>query len=303
MALVKASHDAWAIKWSSPAKINLFLHVVGQLSNGYHQLQTVFQLLDYGDSIRFTQRSDAQITRSQGAQGVAAVEDLVVRAAQLLRDEAAKHYRTALCGVDIQVEKCLPMGGGLGGGSSNAATTLLVLNQLWHCGFTPDELAELGLQLGADVPVFVRGHSAWAEGVGDELFFLDLPERHYVVATPPIMVNTAKIFSSPELTRDSRISTMADFANGFGRNDCTAVVVNEYPEVAEVLDFIGRFGSARMSGTGASVFLACDSLPQARAVAAAVGEKQANWSVFTATGVARSPLLAQLESVSNALAP
>ncbi|GAB4291103.1 MAG: 4-(cytidine 5'-diphospho)-2-C-methyl-D-erythritol kinase [Thiohalomonadaceae bacterium] len=272
--------------WPAPAKLNLFLHVTGRRADGFHLLQTVFQFLDYGDVLHFTVRDDGVVRRVSELPGVAAEADLVVRAACLLQAEAG-----CALGVDIAVEKILPMGGGLGGGSSDAATTLVALNALWRLGLDEDRLAALGLRLGADVPVFVRGRAAWAEGVGERLAPVDLPEPWYLVLVPSVSVSTAEVFGAPELTRDCPPITIRDFLAGRGGNVCEPVVRARFPAVAEALDWLGRFAPARMTGTGCCVFAAFADEEAARAVAARL---PAGWRGFVARGRNRSALLERL---------
>lgn len=268
--------------WPAPAKLNLFLHVTGRRADGYHNLQTVFQFLDFGDSLFFVPRGDGVIRRSNGPEGVPEEQDLVVRAAHALKKASG-----AGLGADISVTKRIPMGGGLGGGSSDAATTLVALNRLWNLGFTTDELASIGLKLGADVPVFVRGVAAWAEGVGEHLRPLNLPEPHYLVVTPPVAVSTGEIFSAPELPRATEPITAEAFLGGEGQNDCEAVTCARYPLVKEALTWLRQFGDARMSGTGSSVFLACPSRAEARSIQDQVPK---DWHAFVAAGLNQSPL-------------
>jgi len=238
--------------WPAPAKLNLFLHVVGRRADGYHELQTVFQFLDQADQLSFRVRTDGQILRTSGPAAIPATMDLCVRAAQALQKAAQIRL-----GVEIDIIKRIPWGAGLGGGSSDAATTLVALNRLWHCGCTVDELAQLGLSLGADVPVFVRGQAAWGEGVGERLTPLQLPQPWYLVITPPCQVSTAEIFGDPELTRDTPKITISDFLAGQGHNDCLPVVRRHYPPVAQALDWLtAQDAQARLTGTGASVFAA-----------------------------------------------
>jgi len=275
--------------WPAPAKLNLFLHITGRRPDGYHTLQTVFQLLDYGDELTFDLRPDGVIRRLQGAAGVAEEQDLTVRAAARLQREAGVWQ-----GVDIRVLKRIPMGAGLGGGSSDAATTLVALNALWGVNWPLERLAGLAVELGADVPVFVHGYTAWAEGVGERLRPLRLPERWYVVITPNCTVSTGRVFSDPALTRNTPPIKMVDFAYAETRNDCEHVVRECYPEVARALDWLGRWRGARLTGTGASVFAAFPERAQARRAAAQVPPA---WEVFVARGVNRSPLLDRLREV------
>ncbi len=269
-------------RWPAPAKLNLFLHIVGRRPDGYHLLQTVFQFIELGDVIDLAVRNDGLIRRVTSLPGVGEDSDLTVRAARCLQAAAG----TPL-GADIAVEKRLPMGAGLGGGSSDAATVLVALNQLWSLGYTEDRLAELGLTLGADVPVFVRGRAAWAEGVGERLTPVKLPEPWYVVLVPPCHVSTAEIFGAPELTRNAPPLTIAAFLSGSGSNLCEAVVRRRYPEVGEALDWLNEHAPARMSGTGAAVFAPCVDEAAARRIA---GLAPAAWRAFAAKGRNRSPL-------------
>lgn len=268
--------------WPAPAKLNLFLHVCGRRADGYHLLQTLFQLLDYGDELSFSIRRDGALNRLSELPGVPPEQDLCLRAARLLREVTG----TGL-GADIGVIKRLPMGGGLGGGSSDAATTLVALNELWGTGLDIDVLAELGLRLGADVPVFVRGFSAWAEGVGERLQPLKLDPSWYLVVHPGCEVSTAQVFSDPELTRDTPRMTMSAFRAGRVRNDCEPVVRRLSPEVGKALDWLGEFAPARLTGTGGCVFAAFAEEAQARRVLALV---PAGWHAFVARGVDESPL-------------
>jgi 4-diphosphocytidyl-2-C-methyl-D-erythritol kinase len=281
--------DADLASWPAPAKLNLFLHVTGRRSDGYHLLQTVFQFLDYGDELRFRVRPDGHIRREEGPAQVQPEADLTIRAAQRLRA-----YGDIEHGADIFIHKKLPMGGGLGGGSSDAATTLVALNALWGLGLDTEILAQIGLELGADVPVFVRGQAAWAEGVGEQLEPVDLPEPWYLVLIPGVEVPTAEIFQAPELTRDSAPIKIADFLSGRGRNDLEAVVAARYPQIGESLAWLEEAaGNARMTGTGACVFAAFGSREQAQAVASQVPER---WQFFVARGCNRSPLHDRLDA-------
>ncbi len=266
----------------APAKLNLFLHVTGRRADGYHTLQTLFQLLDHGDTLHFAPRDDGAITLTPDLTGVPTEQNLIVRAARLLQRESGCRL-----GADICLDKRLPLGGGIGGGSSDAATTLLGLNHLWQLGLSIDTLARLGLQLGADVPVFVQGRSAWAEGVGEQLTPVDLPARNYLILVPPCAVSTAGIFSSEALTRHTVAITIAAFREQGGRNDCEPVVRKLHPEVAFALDWLSNFAPSRMTGTGACVFAAIND----RAIAEnLLAQRPAGYGGFVATGVNHSPL-------------
>lgn len=266
----------------APAKLNLFLHVTGRRADGYHLLQSVFRFVDYGDTVWLGLRQDGLIRRLADIPGVPEAQDLTVQAARLLQQESG-----CVLGVDIRLEKRLPMGGGLGGGSSDAATVLLGLNQLWSLGLPRQRLQELALQLGADVPVFVFGQSAFAEGVGEVLVPIALPPAWYVVLIPPVLVATAGVFAAPELTRNTPPIKIADFLSGVGRNDLQPVVVKKHPEVARHLDWLGRFGEARMTGSGACVFLAVGNEADARAI---LQELPRDMQGFVARGLDRHPL-------------
>lgn len=275
--------------WPAPAKLNLFLHIVGRRPDGYHLLQTVFQFLDRGDVLRFESVSGGSVRRIGGPLQVSEDEDLCVRAARRLQQVAGLRE-----GVRIHLDKRLPMGGGLGGGSSDAATALVALNRLWRAGLSEDELAAIGLELGADVPVFVRGRAAWAEGVGERLQPLDaLSEPWYAVLCPPAHVATAELFGDPKLTRDCPPLKIRAFLSGQGGNVFEPVVRERYPAVGEALDFLGRFAPARLTGTGACVFAA---FPDADAARRAVALAPRTWSGFAARGINRSPLLDRLEA-------
>ena len=268
--------------WLAPAKLNLFLHILGRREDGYHDLQTLFQLLDAGDTLRFATapRGELQLHLSTNSTGqvVPLADNLILKAARLLRDHVGKPQ----LGAEIQLEKQLPMGGGLGGGSSDAATTLLALNQLWELSLTQQELQSLGLQLGADVPVFIGGRSAWGEGVGENLEPIELPPRWYLVITPNCLVSTAQIFGHENLTRNTPAIKMADFLAGGSRNDCESVTRNLYPEVDKALNWLSQYGPARMTGTGASVFADFPGEEPARAALSALPDY---WRGFVAQGI------------------
>ena len=268
--------------WPAPAKLNLFLHVTGRRPDGYHDLQTLFQLIDLTDTIGVTVRSDGQIERVAGPAGVSPESDLVVRAARALQVASG----TAL-GASLRVVKRIPIGGGLGGGSSDAATTLLVLNRLWGCGLPVHELAKLGRVLGADVPVFLHGSSAWAEGRGDILTPVELPPRWYVIIRPQVAISTAEVFQAPELTRNSPLNTIRGFLDSGGRNDCEPVVRARYREVGEALGWLAQSAPARLTGTGSCIFAQFMSEAAAGAVAARVPDR---WTSFVVRGLNGSPL-------------
>ena len=273
--------------WPAPAKLNLFLHVVGRRADGYHLLQTAFQFLDHGDVLRFDSLADGVVRRGGGPAQVPEAEDLCVRAALRLQQTAGLRE-----GVRIHLDKRLPMGGGLGGGSSDAATTLVALNRLWGVNLSEDELAGIGLELGADVPVFVRGRAAWAEGVGERLQAFDaLPEPWYAVICPPVHIATAELFADPKLTRDCPPLKIRAFLSGEGGNVFEPVVRERHPEVGEALDFLARFAPSRLTGTGACVFAAFPDADEARRALALAPPR---WSGFVARGVNRSPLLDRL---------
>lgn len=272
--------------WPSPAKLNLCLHIVGRRADGYHLLQSAMQLIDLCDELQFYRRPAGVIERIGGNADIPAETDLIVRAARLL----ATRYEV-FDGVGIEIQKRIPVQAGLGGGSSNAATVLVALNYLWRLNLKLDQLAELGLALGADVPVFVLGHSAWAEGVGERLTPCDFPERTYLVLKPQVGVSTAAVFQDSELTRNSPITTIRDFLAGGGRNDCTQVVRKRSGEIAEALDWLDEFGEARLTGTGACVFAAMSDDAAARRAAARV---PARWTGYVVRGLNRSPLLDRL---------
>ena len=273
-------------RWPAPAKLNLFLHITGRRADGYHELQTLFQIVDLCDTVAITVRDDGIVERPVGPSGVAADDDLVVRAARSLQARTGSPL-----GATLRVLKRIPMGGGLGGGSSDAATTLLALNRLWGCGLEVDELALLGVKLGADVPVFVHGSSAWAEGVGETLTPVELPERWFAIIHPGVGVATGDVFQAPELTRNSPIITIRALFESDWRNDCEGVVRQRYAEVADALDWLSQYGAARLTGTGSCVFADFASAIEAERVAARVPDR---WKSFVARGLNFSPLLEQL---------
>ena len=272
----------WDSAWPAPAKLNLFLHVVGRRPDGYHLLQTLFRFVDRGDSLRFLPREDGDIVLATPIPGVPPQTDLTVRAARLLQQE------TGCCrGATIALEKRLPMGGGLGGGSSDAATVLLALNHLWGLGLSRQRLQELGLALGADVPVFVFGRNAFAEGIGEALKPVDLPPAWYVVMEPPVQVPTAAIFGAPELRRDTPAIPAAEWRPGFGHNDLEPVACARFPAVAEHLAWLRQFGPAMMTGSGACVFAEFDRHERAEEVVARLPEGMRGWA---AAGLPAHPL-------------
>lgn len=282
----------------APCKINLFLHITGRRANGYHDLQSLFLLLDHGDSLEIRTRKDGQILHLNPLPGVPAEKDLTVRAARSLQQASG-----CTLGADIYCDKRIPMGGGLGGGSSDAATVLMALNQQWQLGYSRQQLMQIGLSLGADVPVFIFGQTAWAEGVGEQLSAVTLPpvmlEKYYVVVTPEVEVPTAQIFAHQALTRDSKPLRIADFSNGANsgafwqqaRNDMEAVVCELYPQVANTLAWLKQYGDARMSGSGASVFVAVDSSKKADEL---IANRPENTSGFWAKGLKYHPLFASV---------
>jgi 4-diphosphocytidyl-2-C-methyl-D-erythritol kinase len=273
----------------APAKINLFLRITGRRSDGYHNLQTLFQLLDYGDELKITACKNPDIVLTSSLDDVPSEENLVVRAAHAL-----KKATNCSWGCEIQLEKKLPMGAGLGGGSSNAATALLGLNLLWQCGLSNEQLARIGEKLGADIPVFIYGKSAVAEGIGDQLTPIELPEAWYLVVTPQIKVSTEEIFSHPQLTRNSPPIKIRALLEAQYRNDCQAVVESLYPQVKDVLQWLQRFENPLITGTGASAFCRFNNESSALQAQAQVPKQ---WSAFVARGSNLSTLHRQLEKI------
>jgi len=295
MASVDA--DAGWSEWPAPAKLNLFLRIVGRRTDGYHELQTAFQLLDWGDSVRLRPHPDGAIRRAAGGDmarfdcGVAEDDDLAVRAARLLQSESG-----CALGCEIAVGKRIPLGGGFGGGSSDAATVLVALDRLWKTGLGTDRLAALGLSLGADVPVFVHGHNAWAEGIGERLVPIELPSRWYLIVDPGVHVATADLFQAPDLTRDAVPATIAGFTSGPALgNAFEPVLRRREPQIAAALDVLGRFGRACVTGSGGGCFVAFDTRGQAESALAALPKR---WQAWIAAGASRSPLLDRLEEMS-----
>jgi len=284
----------------APAKLNLFLHVTGRRADGYHLLQTVFQLLDHGYTLHFDLRDDEAIRRVTELEGVPEQQDLIIRAARLLQAEVLRRTGALPRGVDIRIDKILPMGGGLGGGSSDAATTLMALNHLWQAGLSKEELMALGLPLGADIPFFIFGETAFAEGVGEALQPVRAPECWYVVIEPGVAVPTAAIFCSEHLTRDTQPVIITDFSSylenqtdlkGYGRNDLQQVATSLFPPVAEAITWLSAHGDARMTGSGACVFCAVSGEVEADAVLSKVPAK---WKSWKAQALNKHPIAAML---------
>ena len=281
----------------APAKLNLFLHVNGRRADGYHLLQTVFQLIDRGDTLHFQLRADQAIRRTTAIEGVPEAQDLIVRAARLLQAQVLRRRGALPPGVDIAIDKHLPMGGGLGGGSSDAATTLMVLNHLWQAGLTRAQLMALALPLGADVPFFIFGQSAFAEGVGEVLLPINTPQCWYVVIEPGVAVPTGPVFCAEDLTRDTKPVKIADFSShlmkrgdlaGFGRNDLQPVASRLFPPVAQAVNWLGSYGDARMTGSGACVFCAFSGEVEADAV---LRDVPAMWTAWKARALSHHPLV------------
>jgi 4-diphosphocytidyl-2-C-methyl-D-erythritol kinase len=272
--------------WPAPAKLNLFLHVVGRRADGYHDLQTAYQLIDLQDELGFAQRDDGAIRRLDGPAEVSEAEDLCLRAARSLQSAGGTPK-----GVDIRLMKRIPVQGGLGGGSSDAATTLVALNELWRLGLGSERLAELGLELGADIPLFIHGHSAWGEGVGERLTPLELPPRHFAIVFPGVGIRTGDVFQASELTRKTPKTTIRGFLKAGGHNDCEPVVAGRSPEVRNALAWLSSRGKARLTGTGSCVFAEFADRESAKAALAGL---PGGWRGFVARGLDRSPLLERL---------
>jgi 4-diphosphocytidyl-2-C-methyl-D-erythritol kinase len=279
---VIADASEWDRDWPAPAKLNLFLHIIGQRDDGYHLLQTAFRLIDCCDRLRFSPRDDGLVRLTRPLPGLADDKELSVRAARLLQSETGTSF-----GVDISLFKEIPVGGGLGGGSSDAATTLLALNRLWRLGLTREALSRLALRLGADVPFFIFGSNAFAEGIGEQLQHLSLRPAWYAVLVPPVEVPTQSVFSDPRLTKDTKTVTISGFSDGFGRNDLEPVVCRQYPVVAAHLSWLKEFGDARLSGSGACVFAEFPAESQARSVLAGMPQGMRG---FLASGLPQHPL-------------
>jgi 4-diphosphocytidyl-2-C-methyl-D-erythritol kinase len=280
-----------SITLPSPAKLNLFLHITGRRPDGYHELQTLFQLLDYGDDLTLDTRDDGSITIEPALPGVRLEDNLIYKAARSLQEATG-----CVLGANIHLNKRLPMGGGIGGGSSNAATTLLGLNYLWRTALSIEDLAQIGRALGADVPVFVHGHTAWAEGVGDELTPLEMPQQWFVVLVPDCSVATAEIFCHKDLTRDNRAIKVAAFLEEGGKNDCQPVVEQLYPQVKDAVDWLSRYGPARLTGTGACVYCPFDTEQSAQKVLA---ERPKQLNGFVAVGANESLLHRRLRAICD----
>jgi len=276
--------------WPAPAKLNLFLHITGRRADGYHSLQTVFQFLDFTDELEFKLLEEDRISLISNYHDVEPEQDLIILAANMLRQRCGLKQ-----GVDITIRKRLPFGGGLGGGSSDAATTLVALNHLWGLGLDVEKLSAIGLELGADVPVFVHGRAAWAEGVGEHLTPIEPPEHWFLVASPGVHVSTAAVFNSPDLTRNTPAITIRDFLTGAGHNDCEQVARKICPEVDNLLNWLDKKATARMTGTGACVFSSFATRQQAEAL---LDELPQPWWGFVARGLNRSPLLDKLDQVN-----
>jgi len=282
-----AKRSLWSEKWPAPAKLNLMLRIVGRRDDGYHLLQTVFQFVDLCDWLTFHPVDNGEVRLLKAIPGVAEADDLTVRAARLLKAETGCNL-----GVCIEVQKNLPMGGGLGGGSSDAATTLLVLNELWGLRLPKEKLLELGLSLGADVPVFIYGHSSWGEGIGEQLSKIIIPEQWTVILKPDCHVETKEIFSAKDLTRNSKSIKMVGFIEGEYRNDCLEVVCGRYPLVKEALRALSEFSEARLTGTGACVFAQFGSQ---EAATEAYQKLKNSWVTYLVKGINESPLFAKLK--------
>jgi len=285
----------------APAKLNLFLHVVGRRPDGYHLLQSVFQLIDHGDTLHFDLRADDRIVRTTDVPGVPEEQDLIVRALHALQGEYRRRHGRLPPGLDVAIEKRLPMGGGLGGGSSDAATALMAANHLWQAGLTDAELMALGLPLGADIPFFLFGETAFAEGVGEALQPVPGPDCWYVVVEPGVAVPTVAIFTAEDLTRNTKAITISDFSRrhvesndliGFGKNDLQDVAARLFPPVAEAIEWLGGYGAARMTGSGACVFCAFSTEQEAERV---LKQVPARWKAWKARALQRHPIKSLLQ--------
>jgi 4-diphosphocytidyl-2-C-methyl-D-erythritol kinase len=290
--VTKSSSEWEELWWPAPAKLNLMLNIIGQREDGYHELQTVFQLLGINDWLNFTPSDKNEIELVEGSVGIPVEDNLITRAAQLLKTDSGTQS-----GVKINLKKILPMGAGLGGGSSDAATTLLVLNELWGLGYTNDELATLGLELGADVPVFIQGQSAWAEGIGEKLTSVELPERWFVVVNPAIHLSTREVFAHNRLTRDNSAITIRDFLDGQTlKNDCLPVVREMSRELNDVYQLFSQYKKVYLTGTGSSLFASCDSRQEAVLLMAELPD---SWTKWVVKGVNESPVHKSLKRFLN----
>jgi 4-diphosphocytidyl-2-C-methyl-D-erythritol kinase len=288
--------------WFSPAKLNLFLYITGRRADGYHDLQTLFQLLDYGDNLTFSAQASSAITLKSAFDPRQQEDNLIIKAATLLRQHAQQQQKSHLCaqGFDIQLEKCIPIGGGLGGGSSNAATTLLVLNRLWELDFSLPVLANIGVKLGADVPVFIYGQAAFAEGIGEELQPVTLPEKWFLILHPNIMVSTLSVFNDILLPRNTPKRDLAALLSQPFTNDCENVVRKRFPEVEQLISSLIEYAPCRLTGTGACVFAEFNDESKAQAALKSVlTELPADTQGFVAKGLSSSPLHRQLAERST----
>lgn len=289
--------------WPSPAKINLFLHITGRRNNGYHELQTLFQILSFGDSLDFHITKKSNIVLKTPMDGVPDKDNLIVKAAKLLQSNSQytkqpELIHSDIAGCEISIQKCLPMGGGIGGGSSNAATTLVALNLLWGLNLNIEQLCNLGLQLGADVPVFVRGQSAFAEGVGDIIYPTEIPEKTYLIVNPGVHVSTPEVFSDISLPRNTPSIDWSSYSFETTRNDCETLVCEKYPVIAKTLQWLLQYAPSRMTGTGASLFAIFDHPEDAQK---ALNDIPDGCTAFIAKSCNHSPLLTKVESAKKQL--
>jgi 4-diphosphocytidyl-2-C-methyl-D-erythritol kinase len=275
-----------SLPWPAPAKLNLFLHILGRGQDGYHELQTLFQLLDWGDELRICSNNSGEISRVCNIDAIPEASDICIQAAQLLKQQCG----TSL-GAHIDLKKRIPLGAGLGGGSSDAATVLVALNSLWHCGLSLQQLASLGLQLGADVPVFVHGHSAWAEGRGEKLQAVSLGKTYYVLVFPAFSISTAQVFQHPRLKRDSIAMELSETKLRTGRNDCEPIAMSLHPDLQKIMRDLEVWGQPVMSGTGSTIFLQFECKKSA---IKAASELKCRYNVRAVGGEDRSALLDRL---------
>lgn len=278
--------------WPAPAKLNLFLHIIGKRVDGFHLLQTVFQFIELADKIDFTITESGLIKRNKYSSVVDESNDLIIKAANKIKEISGSKL-----GVDICVEKNIPVGAGLGGGSSDAATTLVALNELWNVGLPAEELTKIGLSLGADIPFFIHGSAAWAEGIGDELTPIDLNECFYLVIYPDCSVSTKSIFAASDLTRSTPRITIRDFHEGRVKNDCESCVRSRYSTVAEALDWLGKYADSKLTGTGACLFAKFADEKKANQVKSELPKR---WQGFVVKGINKSPLLEKLANEQKA---